>query len=144
MFVFHLDFQLFEDGFYSFLCLDSVDRGETGAHTYKKYLAKTVVTYYMENVSNKVIYCLSHANRHFYIFCSGTSLLSPDTNKNNSFLSQWFSYINTAPIQNNAALRLILLDVQEMNLETSVYAVTILRLQMVSVQTMIFLISTLE
>lgn len=144
MFAFHLDLQLFEDGFYSFLCLDSVEHGETGAHTYKKYLAKTIVTYCMANVSNKMIYCLSHANRHFYIFCSATSLLSPDTNKNNSSFSQWFSYINTAPIQNNATLRLTLLGVQEMNLETSAYAVAILRLQIVSVQTMIFLISTLE
>lgn len=85
---FHLDFQLFEDGFYSFLYLDSVQYSRTGAHTYKKYLKKTIVTYCMENVSNKVIYCLSSANRHFYLFCSGTSLLSPATNKNNSFLSQ--------------------------------------------------------
>lgn len=59
------------------------------------------------------------------------------------FFSQWFSYINTALIQNNATLRLTLLDVQEVNLETSAYAVAILRLQIVSVQTMIFLISTL-
>lgn len=52
--------------------------------------------------------------------------------------------MNTTLIQKNVILRLTLLDIQEMNLDTSAYAVTILRRRWYQFSGWFFLISTSE